>query len=75
MGIIRFVIDIYIMVIVADIILSYLPQFKREKWAILVHQASDFICRPIRSVLPRELPFDFSPMIAILLLNLLVYLF
>ncbi len=75
MGLIRFVIDIYIMVLIADVILSYLPQFQREKWALFIHQAADIVCKPIRSALPRDLPFDFSPMIAILLLNLLVYLF
>ena len=75
MGLIRFLIDIYIMILIADIILSYLPQFKREKWATCIRQAADVVCRPIRSIMPRDLPFDFSPMIAILILNLLVYLF
>ncbi len=63
------------MILIADIILSYLPQFKREKWATFIRQAADVVCRPIRSIMPRDLPFDFSPMIAILILNLLVYLF
>ena len=75
MGLIRLLIDIYIVIIILDIILSYLPQFQREKWALFIHQLADSTCKPIRSVLPRDLPFDFSPMIVILLLNLIVWLF
>lgn len=75
MGLIRLLIDIYILVLVADVVLSYLPQFRREKWAILIHQMAEVTCRPIRSIMPRDLPFDFSPMIAILFLNLIVWLF
>lgn len=72
---IRILINLYILLLIVDVILSYLPQFKGQPWAIWIRKAADFTCRPIRQMLPPDLPFDFSPVIVIMGLNLFVALF
>jgi YggT family protein len=71
---IRMIINLYILVIILDVILSYLPQFRSQQWALMIKKAANFTCRPIRQFLPPDMPFDISPMIVIILLNLLVAL-
>lgn len=68
---IRLIIDIYVFVLIADAILSYLPQFNRSEWRHKIKQLSDFTCKPVRKLLPHNLPLDPSPIVVILALNLL----
>jgi YggT family protein len=75
MGIVRIIIDVYIYILIADVILSYLPQFSRQSWAVYVRKAAEFTCGPIRKRMPKDLPFDLSPLVVILILNLFVLLF
>ena len=79
MGLIRLIIEIYIYVLLADAVLSFLPQFKSHQAAVAVRKLSDLICKPIRKLLPSDMssrfPFDFSPLIAIVVLRLFVALF
>lgn len=51
--------------------MSYLPQYRSQKWAQMVKQLADYTLKPIRKILPPDLPFDFSPLIIIFLLNLI----
>ena len=71
MGIITSLLDLYVLLLIVDVILSYLPKLKYRVWVIWIQEASDLTCRPIRGLLPSDLPFDFSPFIVILLINLL----
>lgn len=71
---IRVLINLYILVIIIDVILSYLPQFRHQPWATAIKKAANFTCRPIRQLMPPDLPFDFSPLIVIMGLNLLIAL-
>lgn len=71
MGIIRSLIELYILLLFVDVILSYLPQFKRNIWVMRVHKAANYTCGPIRKYLPQDLPFDFSPLVVILILTIL----
>jgi len=64
------VINIYILIIIADVILSYFPKFKSESWAKQIRKLSDYTLKPVRGWLPDELPFDIAPIIVIFLLNL-----
>jgi YggT family protein len=66
--------QLYIYIIIADIILSYLPQYKTQKWAIIIHKSADFTMKPIREALPQGLPIDLSPMIVIILIQILMYI-
>lgn len=76
---IRFIIDLYILIIVVDAVLSFLPQLRRETWVLYIRQISGYSLNPVRKVLqrymPDALPFDISPLIVILILKLFVALF
>lgn len=69
---IRILLNLYILVIVVDIILSYLPQFKHKQWAISIRKAADFTCQPIRRILPPDLPVDVSGFIVIVGIRLII---
>jgi YggT family protein len=68
---IRIIINIYIWVIILDSLLSYFPQYKNQDWAKSVKQAADFSLKPIRKILPKDLPFDVSPIVVIIILNII----
>lgn len=69
---IRAIIDLYVLLLIVDVILSYLPQYRNTVWGVKVRKFADFTCAPIRRILPaHDLPFDFSPMVVILILKLL----
>lgn len=69
-------IDIYILVLIVDVILSYLPQYKSHPFTVRIRQLSDFACEPVRRVLPpNEIPFDISPIIVIFILKILSAIF
>ena len=72
---IRSILNVYILVLVLDVILSYLPQFKNYPAAIYIKKGSDFTCKPVRNLLrqmvPQDFPFDFSPFIVILIIKIL----
>tara|TARA_Y100000296_G_C5177160_1_gene260774 strand:- start:2951 stop:3175 length:225 start_codon:yes stop_codon:yes gene_type:complete len=64
--VIRALIDLYILVLIVDVIVSYLPQYKHHPVAIKIKQLADFSCNPIRRVLPpHQIPFDISAIIVI----------
>ena len=63
---IRVLIDLYILVLIVDVIISYLPQYKHHPFAIKIKQVADLSCNPIRRILPpHQIPFDISPIIVI----------
>lgn len=68
---IRSLLNLYVLVLIIDVILSYLPQFKGHPVAQFIKKAADFTCRPIRQVMPPDLPFDFSPMVVIIIIQVL----
>ena len=71
---IRLTIKFYILILLADMILSYFPQLHDNEVVKGIRKAADFTERPIRKLLPPDLPFDFSPLVVIVLLNLLMAL-
>ncbi len=72
---IRLLIDAYVFLLILDAILSYVPQFKHYPAVRWIRKLADYSCAPVRKYLPPDIPFDFSPIIVILLLNLFVALF
>lgn len=68
---IRVLIDLYIFLLIVDIILSYLPQYRHQPIVANIRRAADFTCAPVRRWLPKDLPFDFSPLVVIAILKLL----
>ncbi len=71
---IRALINIYILVLILDIILSYLPDLRHKVWARRINQMAGVTLNPIRKYLPPDMPFDFSPVIVIILLRLVMAL-
>lgn len=71
---IRGIITIYIYLIIIDALLSYFPQFRNQKWAQSLRQITDVTQRPIRKYVPKDWPFDPSPIIVIILLQILMAL-
>lgn len=65
--------QLYIYVIIADIILSYVPNVREQKWAQMVHKLADASQRPIRELFPPDIPLDPSPMIVIILIRMLMF--
>jgi YggT family protein len=68
---IRTILDLYILVLIVDVIISYIPSVKYQPWAKTIHKVSEFTCKPVRQILPPDLPMDPSPMIVIIGINLL----
>lgn len=69
----RLLIDIFVLLLVLDAVLSFVPnpEIQRHPFVRRIRQMGDVVLRPIRQLLPQGLPFDPSPLILILLLRLL----
>lgn len=70
---IHWLIDIFILMVVIDAILSFVPnpEVRRHPVVIQLRKIVDIPQRPIRQLLPPNIPFDPSPIIIILLLRML----
>jgi YggT family protein len=68
-------IRLFQILIIVRIVLSYVVSpMSRNPLVEMVHTATDPILAPIRSVMPDTGMFDLSPMVAILVLQLIEYL-
>lgn len=72
---IGFIFQIYIYIIIIDVIISWVPDLRSQKWAQYVRKAADVTLKPIREMMPQGLPIDPSPMVVIILCQILMYLF
>ena len=68
---IRTLLDLYALVLIADVIISFIPSVKFQPWARTINKASEYTCKPVRQILPKDLPIDPSPFVVILAINLL----
>ena len=66
--------QLFIYLLIADVILSYFPDVRRQKWAETLHKIADAPQKPIREMLPKDIPIDPSPMIVIILIQVLMYI-
>lgn len=71
---IRFIIDAYIILLIAHAILTIFPDMKKYPWVQLIRRWADFTCKPIRRYLPSNWAFDISPFIVIVILKIVVVL-
>ena len=71
---IRMLIHLYILILIADTLFSYFPKFQHQPWVLKIKKLANFTLVPIRKLLPADLPFDFSSLIAIVLFELLIVL-
>lgn len=66
--------QLYIYIVIADIILSYVPNVREQKWAEWIHKAAAVSTKPIRELFPRDIPIDPAPMIVIILIQVIMYI-
>ena len=71
---IDFVLQILIYIIIADVVLSYIPNVQHQNWAQMIKKVADVPQKPIRDLLPEDLPLDPAPIAVIMLCQLLMYL-
>lgn len=69
------VLQIFIYITIGDVILSWLPDVRRQPWAQKLHEFANIPQKPIRELFPKDLPLDPAPMIVIILCQILMYLF
>lgn len=63
-------IDLYVLVILARVVLSWLPVDRDQAWARFLVDVTEPTVGPIRQVIPPIGGMDFSPLVAMLLLQL-----
>ena len=68
------VLQIFIYIIIADVLLSWIPEVRQQPWAQKLHEFANLPQKPIRDLLPKDLPLDPTPMIIIILCQMLMYL-
>jgi YggT family protein len=64
--------QIFIYILIFDVIMSYFPDMRRQQWAQVLHKIADAPQKPIREMLPQGLPLDPTPMILIIVIQILM---
>lgn len=66
--------QLFIYILIIDVVMSYFPQMRMYKWAQFIHKIADVPQKPIRDLLPNNMPIDPTPMILIFLIQILMYI-
>jgi len=75
MPLIRTLLNLYIILLIVDSVLSYFPKFDMEDWRLKIKKFADYSLDPIRKKIPaHHLPIDISPIIVILIIQILKFL-
>ena len=73
--IVRYVCDILTIIILLRVIVSWYSPRPTNIVVRILHRLTEPILAPLRRIIPRVGRFDFSPLVAIILLQLIYYLF
>ena len=73
LGFLRFLCYLLSILIIARAVLSWFVPLPTNALVFYLYRGTDLVLAPLRRVLPRAGPVDFSPMAAILLLYLISY--
>ena len=68
------ILQIFIYILIADVILSWLPDVRKQPWAQKLHEFANIPQKPIRDLFPKDIPIDPAPMILIILCQILMSL-
>ena len=71
---IRWLCEVLTLVIVARVILSWFLLRPTNRLAIILYQLTEPFLAPLRRIIPRIGMFDFTPLVAIIILRLIVRL-
>ena len=72
--IIRPLLNLILILLIVDAILSYIPQVRQQGWAQKLKQGADIILNPIRKFLPKDWPVDVSPLVVIIIVKLVEFI-
>ncbi len=64
LGLVQLLFDLYVFVLLARVLLSWVQVDPRNPIVNLIHQLTEPLLAPIRRLLPQSGAVDFSPMIA-----------
>ena len=64
LGLVQLLFDLYIIVLLARVLLSWVQVDPRNPIVNLIHQLTEPLLAPIRNLLPQGGGMDFSPMVA-----------
>jgi len=67
---IRLLLNCYIFLLIIDAILSYFPKYGLYPLVQRIKYLANLTCKPVRKYLPKDLPFDISPLVVIILIRL-----
>ena len=71
---IEFLCEVLSLVIIARVILSWFSPRPTNRLAIILYQVTEPLLAPLRRIIPRAGMLDFTPLVAIILLQLVRYL-
>jgi YggT family protein len=69
------VLQILIYITMADVLLSWIPDVRKQPWAQKLHEFANVPQKPIRDLFPKDIPIDPAPIIIIILCQILMHLF
>ena len=74
LDIIRVLCNVLTLVIIARVIISWFSPRPTNRAGIIIYRITEPFLAPLRRVIPRVGMFDFTPVVAIILLQLIAYL-
>ncbi|MFC1941080.1 YggT family protein [Chloroflexota bacterium] len=66
--------EVLTLVILARVILSWFSPSSTNMLAVILYRVTEPVLAPLRRIIPRVGMFDFTPMVAIILLQIIAYL-
>ncbi|MFY7993891.1 MAG: YggT family protein [Bacteriovoracaceae bacterium] len=69
------ILQIFIYLTIIDAILSYFPELRSKNWYQQLHKIVEVPQKPIKQMLPPGMPLDPSPIIVIIVCQLLMAIF
>ena len=73
--IIRLLCDVLTMLILLRVILSWISPRSTNMLVVIVYRVTEPFLAPLRRIIPRVGMFDFTPLVAIILIQVIPYLF
>ncbi len=71
MGIIRLALNFYMIVIILDVVLDFLPKYRDHKYAKYISQFSAYTVAPVRKFLSPDVPYFASHGLVVVLIYIL----
>ena len=71
---IRYLCEVLSLVIIARVIVSWFSPSPTNRLVIILYQVTEPFLAPLRRIIPRVGMFDFTPLVAIIILRLIVSL-